>query len=153
MFRALPGAKSPGDESTVTRPAGNGCGMISTRWPWNTARPGWQCPARTDVCPAMSGRDFELWQPALGAGLVAGISRAWPAAGPNAQEHAAAAILAGADEQVGDADEAVAPHPGREAGPAGNTPKAGEILEALRGGRINDVCKVDSPRCCCRPTA
>ena len=25
---------------------------------------------KTDVCPAMSGRDFELWQPLLRAGVL-----------------------------------------------------------------------------------
>ncbi len=37
MFRAAPGSPS---ESTRTRPAGSGCGMTCTSWPWNTGRPG-----------------------------------------------------------------------------------------------------------------
>jgi len=59
---------------------------------------------RMDVCPAMSGRDFELWQPLLaiaswleeaGAGGLLGLL----------QEHALATIDAGRDDQTPDHDE------------------------------------------------
>jgi hypothetical protein len=85
---------------------------------------------RVDVCPTMSGRDFELWQPllalawwleSLGAGGLLGLM----------QEHAAAAIGAGADEQVGDADELLL-RILAERRLAGETPKAGEILAAAQ---------------------
>ena len=85
---------------------------------------------RCEVCPAMSGRDYELWQPllalawwleSLGAGELLGLM----------QEHAVATIGAGADEQVGDADELLL-RILAERRLAGETPKAGEILAAAQ---------------------
>ena len=59
---------------------------------------------RTDVCPAMSGRDYELWQPLL--------ALAWWVESKGArgllkllQEHALATIDAGRDETTPDHDE------------------------------------------------
>ncbi len=59
---------------------------------------------RTDVCPAMSGRDFELWQPLL---ALASWIESHGARGLHGllQEHALAVIDRGRDEAVPDADE------------------------------------------------
>jgi hypothetical protein len=59
---------------------------------------------RTDVCPAMSGRDFELWQPLL---ALASWVESHGAQGLHGllQEHALAAIDRSRDEAVPDADE------------------------------------------------
>ena len=61
-------------------------------------------PSRTDVCPTMSGRDFELWQPLL--------ALAWWIESHGArgllkllQEHALATIDAGRDDATPDHDE------------------------------------------------
>jgi hypothetical protein len=61
-------------------------------------------PNRTDVCPAMSGRDYELWQPLL---ALASWIESHGARGllRLLQEHALAVIDRGRDEAVPDADE------------------------------------------------
>lgn len=63
-----------------------------------------ELPTRVDVCPAMSGRDFELWQPLL---ALASWVESHGAKGLLAllQAHALATIDAGKDDQVGDAEE------------------------------------------------
>lgn len=87
-------------------------------------------PERCEVCPAMSGRDYELWQPllalawwleSLGAGGLLGLM----------QEHAAATIGAGADEQVSDADELLL-RILTERRLALDTPQAKDILAAAK---------------------
>jgi hypothetical protein len=67
--------------------------------------PTWlELPSRTDVCPRMSGRDYELWQPllAIGSWVESHGARGLLAL---LQEHALAAIDRGRDEAVPDADE------------------------------------------------
>jgi hypothetical protein len=67
--------------------------------------PAWlDLAARIDVCPAMSGRDFELWQPLL---ALASWIESHGARGLRGlvQEHALATIDRGRDEAVPDADE------------------------------------------------
>jgi len=67
--------------------------------------PTWlELPQRTDVCPAMSGRDYELWQPLL---ALASWIEQHGARGllKMLQEHALATIDAGRDDATPDADE------------------------------------------------
>jgi hypothetical protein len=67
--------------------------------------PAWlELARRTDVCPRMGGRDFELWQPLLG---LASWIESHGARGLHGllQEHALATIERGRDESVPDADE------------------------------------------------
>ena len=67
--------------------------------------PTWlELPERTDVCPAMSGRDYELWQPLL---ALASWIESHGARGllKLLQEHALATIDAGRDDATPDADE------------------------------------------------
>jgi hypothetical protein len=67
--------------------------------------PTWlELPLRTDVCPMMSGRDFELWQPLL---AIAWWIEQHGARGllKMLQEHALATIDAGRDDATPDADE------------------------------------------------
>lgn len=61
-------------------------------------------PARGDVCPPMSGRDYELWQPIL---ALASWIESCGAGGLLAlmQGHALATIDTGRDDQVADAEE------------------------------------------------
>jgi hypothetical protein len=61
-------------------------------------------PNRTDVCPTMSGRDYELWQPLL---ALASWIESHGAGGllKLLQEHALAVIDRGKEETVPDADE------------------------------------------------
>jgi len=106
MFRAAPGSEKPRRRIDAD-PAG-----------WQRLRdelhalamehgPTWlEVPKRVEVCPAMSGRDFELWQPLL--------ALAWWIESHGArgllkllQEHAMAVIDRGRDEAVPDADEAL----------------------------------------------
>jgi hypothetical protein len=104
MFRAAPGSEKPRRRIDAD-PAG-----------WQRLRddlhalalehsPTWlELPERTDVCPAMSGRDYELWQPLLAVAAwielhgARGLLRIL-------QEHALALIDRGRDETVPDADE------------------------------------------------
>jgi hypothetical protein len=130
MFRAAPGSEQP-----RRRIDGDPAGWQRLRDDLHALAlehgPTWlELSNRVDVCPTMSGRDFELWQPllalawwleSLGAGGLLGLM----------QEHAAAAIGAGADEQVGDADELLL-RILAERRLAGETPKAGEILAAAQ---------------------
>jgi len=106
MFRAAPGSEKPRRRIDAD-PAG-----------WQRLRdelhalamehgPAWlELPKRVEVCPTMSGRDFELWQPLL--------ALAWWIESHGArgllkllQEHAMAVIDRGRDEAVPDADEAL----------------------------------------------
>jgi hypothetical protein len=67
--------------------------------------PTWlELPRRTDVCPAMSGRDYELWQPLL---ALASWIEQHGARGllKMLQDHALATIDAGRDDATPDADE------------------------------------------------
>lgn len=61
-------------------------------------------PKRVDVCPAMSGRDFELWQPLLALASWVESSGADGLLGLM-QRHALETIDAGKDDSIGDADE------------------------------------------------
>jgi hypothetical protein len=61
-------------------------------------------PKRIDVCPAMGGRDFELWQPLLA--LASWIeSHGAPGLHALLQQHALAVIEGGRDESVPESDE------------------------------------------------
>ncbi|MCE5303087.1 MAG: hypothetical protein LLF97_08270 [Planctomycetaceae bacterium] len=104
MFRSPPGSEKP-RRRIDTDPAG-----------WQRLRddlhalalehgPTWlELPERGDVCPAMSGRDYELWQPLL---ALASWIESHGARGllKLLQEHALRSIDANKDEQTPDADE------------------------------------------------
>ena len=84
-------------------------------------------PDRSDVCPTMSGRDYELWQPLLalaswieehGARGLLGLM----------QEHALATIEAGKDDATPDADETLLRILADEIR-AGMVPTPGSILD------------------------
>ena len=104
MFRSPPGSEKPRRRIDAD-PAG-----------WQRLRdelhalamehgPTWlELPSRTDVCPTMSGRDYELWQPLL---AMASWIESHGARGllKLLQEHALAVIDRGKDEAVPDADE------------------------------------------------
>ncbi len=86
-----------------------------------------ELPARCDVCPAMSGRDYELWQPLL--------ALAWwiEAAGARGllalvQAHALATIDSGRDDQTPDADETLL-RILAEAVRFGERPEPGDLLK------------------------
>jgi hypothetical protein len=89
--------------------------------------PTWlELPERTDVCPAMSGRDYELWQPLL--------ALAWWIEQHGArgllkmlQDHALATIDAGRDDATPDADETLLRILTEEIR-AGMVPTPGDIL-------------------------
>lgn len=67
--------------------------------------PTWlELPERLEVCPRMSGRDFELWQPILSIASWLDESGAKGLLGVM-QEHALATIDAGRDDQTPDQDE------------------------------------------------
>jgi hypothetical protein len=106
MFRAAPGSEKPrrrvnGDPATWQRLRDDLYALAVEHGPvWL------DLPTRADICPVMSGRDYELWQPLL--------SLAWwieshGASGLLAmmQNHASEAITAAKDDKVGDADEAL----------------------------------------------
>ncbi len=126
MFRSPPGSEKPRRRIDAD-PAG-----------WQRLRdelhalaiehgPTWlELPSRTDVCPTMSGRDYELWQPLLalaswieshGARGLLGLL----------QEHALAVIDRGRDEAVPDADEVLL-HVLAEAVRFGGRPTPHDIL-------------------------
>jgi hypothetical protein len=104
MFRAAPGSDKP--RRRIDADAGV----------WQRLRddlhalaiehgPTWlELPTRVDVCPEMSGRNFELWQPILS---LAAWVESYGAGGLLAvmQDHARATIDAAKDDQVPDADE------------------------------------------------
>jgi hypothetical protein len=90
--------------------------------------PTWlELPQRTDVCPMMSGRDYELWQPLL---ALASWIESHGARGLLAllQEHAMATIDAGRDDATPDADETLLRILADEIR-AGMVPTPGSILE------------------------
>lgn len=106
MFRASPGSEKPrrridADAASWQRLRDDLHSMALD------CGPAWlELAKRTDVCPRMSGRDFELWQPLLalaewlqghGARGLLGLLT----------EHARRTIDAGKDEQTPDADETV----------------------------------------------
>jgi hypothetical protein len=104
MFRAAPGSEKPRRRIDAD-PAGWQRLCDDLHALALEHGPTWlELPARTDVCPAMSGRDYELWQPllALAAWIEShgarGLLRIL-------QEHALAIIDRGRDEAVPDADE------------------------------------------------
>ena len=126
MFRSPPGSEKPRRRIDAD-PAG-----------WQRLRddlhalalehgPTWlDLPSRTDVCPTMSGRDYELWQPLLalaswieshGARGLLGLL----------QEHALATIDAGRDDATPDADETLLRILADEIR-AGMVPTPGDIL-------------------------
>jgi hypothetical protein len=85
---------------------------------------------RTDVCPAMSGRDFELWQPLLA--LAAWIeSRGASGLRELVEELARSTIETGRDEQTPDADEILL-RTLAEALRGGDRPTAGDILGKVK---------------------
>lgn len=94
-----------------------------------------ELPARVDVCPEMTGRDYELWQPLLAIASwleengAKGLLRLM-------QEHALATIDAGKDDQVADADEVLL----RllvERRMALESPQPRELLEAAQAAEPN----------------
>jgi hypothetical protein len=87
-------------------------------------------PMRADVCPAMSGRDWELWQPllALAAWIESHGARGLLGL---VQQHALATIDAGKDDQVGDADETLLRLLAERRANM-EAPTAGEILKAAQ---------------------
>ncbi len=98
--------------------------------------PTWlQLPKRVDVCPRMSGRDFELWQPLLG---VAEWLQEHGARGllPLLTEHARQTIEATKDDQVADADEILLRILAERRANA-ETPAPGEILKAAQDAEQN----------------
>ena len=130
MFRAPPGSDKPRRRIDAD-PAG-----------WQRLRddlhalaldhgPTWlELPSRADVCPAMSGRDWELWQPLLA--LAAWIeSNGAGGLLELVQRHALATIDAGKDDQVGDADEILLRLPAERRANR-ETPSPGEILKAAQ---------------------
>jgi hypothetical protein len=130
MFRAAPGSDKP-----RRRIDGDPAGWQRLRNDLHALAlehgPTWlELPARADVCPAMSGRDYELWQPLLalaawveshGADGLLGL----------VQEHALATIDAGKDDQVGDADEILLRLLAERRANL-DTPTPGEILKAAQ---------------------
>jgi len=87
-------------------------------------------PNRADVCPAMSGRDYELWQPLL---ALASWIEPYGARGllKMLQEHALATIDAGGDDATPDHDETLL-RILTEKRLNLEMPQAKEILEAAR---------------------
>jgi hypothetical protein len=85
---------------------------------------------KADVCPEMTGRNFELWQPLLALASwfesrgVGGLLKLM-------QEHALATIERGKDDQVADADEILL-RILAERRANSETPQAKEILEAAQ---------------------
>lgn len=91
--------------------------------------PAWlELPGRTDVCPAMSGRDYELWQPLLS---LAAWMESHGAEGLLAlmQEHALAAIDDNRDDATPDHDETLL-RLLADAVRGGEAPTAAELLAA-----------------------
>jgi len=85
---------------------------------------------RDDVCPAMSGRDYELWQPLL---ALAAWIESYGAQGllTLMQDHAQASIDESRDDATPDHDETLL-RLLADAIRIGNTPTAGEILNAAK---------------------
>jgi hypothetical protein len=130
MFRAPPGSEKP-KRRIDTAPAG-----------WQRLRddlcvlalehgPTWlSLPGMVDVCPKMSGRDFELWQPLL--------SLAWWLESHGArgllalmQAHAMTVIEAGKDDATPDQDESLLKLLA-DAVRSGDRPTPAEILDKAR---------------------
>ncbi len=90
-----------------------------------------ELPSRTDVCPAMSGRDYELWQPLL---ALASWIESHGARGLLAmlQEHALATIEAGREDTTPDADEILLRILADEIR-AGRVPTSSDILGKAQG--------------------
>jgi len=86
---------------------------------------------RDDVCPAMSGRDYELWQPLLS---LAAWVESHGAGGLLAlmQEHARTTIDESRDDATPDHDETLL-RLLTDAVRIGDVPSAGEILDAAKG--------------------
>jgi hypothetical protein len=85
---------------------------------------------RQDVCPAMSGRDYELWQPLMA--LASWIESKGAAGLLNLlQKHALATIDAGREEQTPDTDEILLRILTAEL-LDGRTPKPSEILNKVQ---------------------
>jgi hypothetical protein len=84
----------------------------------------------TDVCPAMSGRDFELWQPLLALASWVEIS-GMEGLLALMQEHALAVIDSGKDEQMPDHDETLLKLLALAVA-RGDRPTPGELLEDAR---------------------
>lgn len=85
-----------------------------------------ELPQRSDVCPMMSGRDYELWQPLLALGWWLESHGARGLLGL-LQEHALATIDAGRDDATPDADETLLRILADEIR-AGAVPTPGDIL-------------------------
>jgi hypothetical protein len=131
MFRSPPGSEKPRRRIDAD-PAG-----------WQRLRdelhalamehgPTWlELPSRTDVCPTMSGRDYELWQPLLAIGSWIESHGARGLLGL-LQEHALATIDAGRDDATPDADETLLRILADEIR-AGMVPTPGGILTKAQG--------------------
>jgi hypothetical protein len=143
MFRSPPGSEKPrrlidADPEGWQRLRDNLHAMALEHGPtWL------ELPTRTDVCPKMSGRDYELWQPLLA--LASWIE----SSGAHGlleilQEHALTVIDRGRDEAVPDADETLL-RILAEAVRIGNRPTPHEILfKAVEAEPV--VCKNWYPR-------
>ena len=130
MFRAAPGSEKPRRRIDAD-PTG-----------WQRLRdelhaltlehgPTWlELPKRVEVCPTMSGRDFELWQPLL---ALASWVESHGARGLLAlvQRHALETIDAGKDDQVSDTDETLLRILAEKRVNL-ETPTPGEILKAAQ---------------------
>jgi len=135
MFRAGPGSEKPRRRIDAD-PAG-----------WQRLRnelhalalehgPTWlELPKRVEVCPTMSGRDFELWQPLL---ALASWVESHGARGLLAltQRHALETIDAGKDDQIGDADETLLRILAEKRANL-ETPTPGELLKAAQEAESN----------------
>ena len=130
MFRSPPGSEKPrrridADPSGWQRLRDNLHALAMEHGPtWL------ELPSRTDVCPTMSGRDYELWQPLL--------ALAWWIESHGArgllsllQEHAMATIESGRDDATPDHDETLL-RILAERRSNGDAPQPKEILEAAR---------------------
>lgn len=130
MFRAAPGSEKPrrrvnGDPAIWQRLRDDLYALAIEHGPvWL------DLPTRADVCPVMSGRDYELWQPLL--------SLAWWIESHGAvglltmmQDHAKAAIDAAKEDKAVDADEALL-RILADMRRSGLQPTAGDILKAAQ---------------------
>ena len=94
-----------------------------------------ELPTRDNVCPEMSGRDFDKWQPLLAIGSWLQEAGALGLLGLM-QEYALESIDAGRDDQIGDADEILLRILADKRANL-ETPQPKEILEAAQEAEPN----------------
>lgn len=130
MFRAMPGSKKPmlrmDANPKLWQTLQDSLHVVALengpRWP--------ELVTYTDVCPSMSGRDFELWQPLL---AIAALVEEAGAVGllKSMQAYALASIESAKDDHTPEADEVLL----RQLACAvrmGSRPTAGELLEQAK---------------------